>query len=243
MEDAGLNVACRYSFPPNSLSLCGPSRQKDLHWYTTTLQTDRGTEELLRQFETLYPYLCLIAGQNKKKDPFDLKVVEAYWLGNSLLHKTRTFDFLQHIEEKVRLEKSDRGAVKEKIAHGALPNHAFHVLNIYKRTGHLDIPHSIQTMDACIINSGRIVEINPTKIVVETRPLQLHQGLLEFGSPIRRKLRPQGEKDILVSSLSVGDSISYHWGYICEKLSIRQVTNLYAYTSLALKFANSTHSR
>ena len=96
MDLKGLALCSRYSYPPNSLSLCGPDKKKDLNWYSIYQQTDKGTLEILSQFSTLYPYLTLIAQENKIKDPFNQKVVEAYWIGNNLLHKIPVKSFVTH---------------------------------------------------------------------------------------------------------------------------------------------------
>src|SRR3989344_4490377 len=171
----GLALCSRFSYPPNSLSLCGPDKKNDLNWYATTQNTDRGTIEILSQFSTLYPYLTLIAQENKIKDPFDRRVVEAYWVGNDLLYKIPLSRFVTHLSDtimlKKKLKKNNLELILSKLTNGALPNHAFHVLNVYKRTGHLDIPHTIQTMDACLINWGKIIKTQKSSIVIETRAL------------------------------------------------------------------------
>jgi len=226
---SGLALTCRYSYPPNSLSLCGPSRQEDLCWYTQTQQTDQGTKEILQQFTTLYSYLCFIAGENNKKNPFDYNVVDAYWIGNSLLHTTRQFDFLHFMKDTFRAN----------VTYGALPHHAFHVLNVYKRTGHLTLPHTIETMDACIVNWGKIIDIRKPFVIVQTKPLIMMREKICFGNSIFRTVKLQGEKDVILHDLSTGDWISYHWGYVCEKLTRKRLKNLQLYTHLALKFANT----
>lgn len=240
----GLQLATRYSYPPNSLSLCGPNKQADLSWYSTSQQTDNGTKEILKQFATLYPYLCFIAGENHLKNPFDTRVIEAYWLGNSLLSTTQSSDFLHFIDNDLslhkKLPKHDTRLLSHKIANGALPNHAFHVLNVYRRTGHNDIPQTIETMDACIINWGKITNIIGSSIIVETRPLVHLTDTLQFGTPMKRKLRMQGDNDVLLSTLSVGDIVSYHWGYVCEKITLNQLTYLELFTQSAIHFANTT---
>lgn len=238
----GLAICTRYSYPPNSLSLCGPDKKKDLNWYSINQQADKGTLEILSQFSTLYPYLTLIAQENKIKDPFDQKVVEAYWIGNDLLHKIPVRSFVTHLSDKIHLKKKikrpDLHRIFDKISDGALPHHAFHVLNIYKRTGYLEIPHTIETMDACLINWGKIKKIIPGAIVIETKPLRVINNQLGFGSVRQRTIISQGEKDILFTAVKIGDWISYHWGYFCQKLTADQLKNLIYYTNLSVKLAN-----
>jgi hypothetical protein len=241
MDFAGLALCSRYSYPPNSLSLCGPDRQNDLKWYSGSRQADHGTIEILTHFSTLYPYLRLIAQENKISDPFDKRVVEAYWIGNNLLKNIPQIRFAQYLSDnlrkKIKIEELEK--IMAKLAVGGLPHHAFHVTNIYKRTGYLDIPHTVETMDACIINWGKIDKIDHQLISVSTQNLQVIGNKLTFGRSIKRNLMLQGEKDVLLEKLKIGDWISYHWGYVCDKLTSLQLKNLVKYTGLAIKLANS----
>lgn len=242
MDNRGLALAARYSYPPNSLSLCGPARQNNLAWYTASQQPDLGTKEILEQFSTLYPYLCFIAGENHLKDPFDLRVIEAYWLGNALINETVRSDFLHFLDDDLplskKLLKKESDILKQKVATGGLPHHAFHVLNVYRRTGHQDIPHTVETMDACLINWGKVTKFAGGKVIVETKPLRTIDGKLQFGDGMHRALRMQGETDVLLKTLNVGDWVSYHWGYVCQKLNTTKLRNLKMYTLHALRFAN-----
>ena len=242
MDLTGLALCSRYSYPPNSLSLCGPDKKKDLNWYSIYQHADKGTLEILSQFSTLYPYLSLIAQENNIIDPFYQKVVEAYWIGNKFLHQIPTTSFVNHVSDKIRLKEKikrpDLHRIFDKITEGALPHHSFHVLNIYKRTGHLDILYTLKTMDACLINFGRVIKMSSSSIIVETRPLRLKNNHLIFDQNMNRTIMTQGEKDVLFQQLKIGDWISYHWGYFCQKLSQSQLKNLIYYNNLSVNFAN-----
>ncbi len=238
----GLALCTRYSYPPNSLSLCGPDKKADLKWYSTNQKSDKGTVEILSQFSTLFPYLRLIAESNNIKDPFDARVVEAYWLGNNLLHQITIEKYTKYLSDSIQLKKKiikkELEMIFKKIEIGALPHHTFHVMNVYKRTGHLDIPHTIETMDACLINWGKIKKITKGAVIIETKPLRIINHHLAFEPLRERTIISQGEKDILFDKLKIGDFISYHWGYFCQKLTPVQLKNLYYYTNLSLRFAN-----
>lgn len=243
MNDNGLAYAARFSYPPNSLSLCGPAKKNDLSWYSQYQQSDKGTAEILSKFSTLYPYLCLIAGENNIRDPFDVRVIEAYWIGNQLLGKVRTREFIRALDETMGISKHNTKknslAVYNKIATGALPHHSFHVLSIHRRTGHLKIPHTLQTMDACLIQYGKVIHISPTGIKVRTRPLEQSNGKLTFGNHMERTIMWQGENDMLRKSLSIGDHVTYHWGHICTKVTPGQLKRLIHYTNHSLAYANN----
>jgi hypothetical protein len=105
MNRSGTALATRYSYPPNSFALCGPNRQADLSWYARNQKPDLGTEEIIAQFATLYPYLLLIAGENGRKNPFDARIVEAYWTGNALLAAVSPRRFVRYLDETLKLKR------------------------------------------------------------------------------------------------------------------------------------------
>jgi hypothetical protein len=242
MDLSGLRLCSRYSYPPNSFSLCGPAKQKDLQWYSGTQSSDKGNGEILMQFSTLYPYLLLIAHENNIRDPFDIKVVEAYWIGNNLLEKIPQKKFAVHLTDtldlKRKVKKKQIDTLLYKIPKGAIPFHAFHVLNVYKRTGFLDTLHTVQTMDACIINWGKVKKISPKTFTVSTRPIIIQKQRLTFGPVRTRELMVQGNHDALAKTVSAGDWVSYHWGYFCQKLKANQLKNLIYYTQLSINLAD-----
>jgi len=83
----GAIIFARYAFMPNKLGYCGSDDNRTLFDYCAARHTDPGLVFLLQKFEAAYPYLKLIAGSNNIADPFDARVVEAYWLGNELLDR------------------------------------------------------------------------------------------------------------------------------------------------------------
>jgi len=75
----------RYAFMPNRLRYCGGDDNRTLFEYGVEGASDGGLQPLLRKFSGALPYLQLIARANGLSDPFDARVVEAYWIGNELL--------------------------------------------------------------------------------------------------------------------------------------------------------------
>lgn len=239
----GVFLCSRYSYPPNSLSLCGPNKKNDLAWYSTRGKADAGNVQILTQFSTLYPYLSFIARQNNIKNPFDPRVVEAYWLGNKLLDNISPSPFARHLNDGLglakRLKRKSLQSLFAKITHGAIPQHSFHVLNIYRRTGHIDSSHTLGTMDACLVNWGQIIEINKDSLLVKTQALKFEKNKLIFSPPLVRPVMSQGGPDVLFAKLNIGDYISYHWSYFCQKLAPLQLLNLSYYTKISLGLANN----
>lgn len=244
MDISGIILCDRYAYPPNSLHLCGPDKQANLLYFCTTGNIDKGNLEILSKFNTLYPYLSLIAKENNLSDPFAKKVVEAYWLGNRFLDRVKIRSLAGHLADKLLLKKKlprkNFTKLLDKLPLGLLPNHAFHVMNIYKRSGNIDDNFNLQTMNACLINFGRVVKILLDSLIIKTRPLIMSSQKMEFGDTVKRKILFQAKKDSLARDLKPGDYISYHWGYFCEKLTVVKLHNLIYYTNLSLSLANKT---
>src|SRR3989339_2253793 len=130
----GSLLAARYAFMPNKLRYCGGDSNSELFAYTANNQSDAGLQAMLKEFETMFPYLRLIAEANKILDPFNYKVVESYWIGNELLENVSMNNFYRYLVDEQKLKKKFKPAILEKvfgkIPVGAKPHHGFHVLNI-----------------------------------------------------------------------------------------------------------------
>ena len=74
---------------PNRLGYCGGDDNRALYDYVVASAVDGGLTELLGRFSGAMPYLRLIARSIGSRDPFDPRVVEAYWIGNDLLQRGR----------------------------------------------------------------------------------------------------------------------------------------------------------
>src|SRR3989338_1618023 len=155
----GILRCSRYAFGPNRLHYCGPDKSGEIKDYINDEASDGGLTEILSQFETMYPYLVHIATANHIRDPLNERVVEAYWVGNDLLDKVAKQDFYLHLVDGLQLKKKlgrNFSIVEEKIGQGAVPHHSFHVLDIWKRTGHVERDHTLESMDACRISWGKV---------------------------------------------------------------------------------------
>lgn len=229
----GLLRCARYSFAPNKLRYCGPDKNKELEAYLKVRVEDRGLKQLLNDFEVMYPYLKLIADENGINDPFDERVVEAYWIGNELLETVSMKEFYDHLMEgqglKKRFKQKDWKRIVGKVPEGAKVHHSFHVFNIWNRTGHEARLHTVETMDSCRISAGEVVDLNNVK----TNKLIYQQGQLSF-EPAIKKVQS------LENGYKPGDLVTIHWNWVCEKINQKQAENLEKYTRWHLKLANLT---
>ncbi|MFA6537685.1 MAG: DUF6390 family protein [Patescibacteria group bacterium] len=254
----GALLAARYAFMPNKLRYCGGDSNSELFEYGAAGQSDLGLKELLKEFETMYPYLRLIADANKILDPFNYKVVQAYWLGNELLENVSMQNFYRYLVDEQKLKKKFKLSVLEKvfgkIPFGAKPHHSFHVFNIPKRTGHYPVEHTLKTMDECRISWGRLKnpksEIrNPKQIsnsklqmtktmTVKYQPLAIIGDKIELGLPVEKEVWLEINDKAFVLPPKVGDYVAIHWNWVCDILTENQVKNLEKWTKYNLALAN-----
>src|ERR1035437_3294631 len=101
----GIARCSRYSFGPNRLHYCGPDANRELQSLIEHGETNPELSVLLKQFKTLYPYLQYISRMNNIAEPFDEKVVEAYWLGNKLLENNRLEKFYRFLIDDLSAKK------------------------------------------------------------------------------------------------------------------------------------------
>ena len=240
----GIISCSRYAFMPNRLKYCGPDKNRDLFEYGAQKIVDGGLTEILAEFQTLYPYLNFIALSNKIADPFDRRAVEAYWIGNSLLENVKMPEFYGHLLYgqglKKRIDRKSLEYLIGKIPLGARPHHSFHVFNVFTRTGHAALAHTVETMDKCRISWGRIIEIKKDKLVVSAKLLKMENKKLVLVPEQDTEVWREFNDKTFIKNPKIGDRVSIHWNWACEILSPRQVRNLEYYTSQSLKLANLT---
>jgi len=233
-------LAGRFSYITNALNYCGPSEGSKL-FYKYITGEDRSAElaekirESFKKFEALYPYLKFIS-EKHGKDFLDHDVVEAYWIGNSLLDKFNEKDMCELVERLVQrgLPKNLGDELIINMPKGAFPHHAFHVMyvGVGNVTGH--VKTTIQNMDNCRPSAGRILHIVDDKLIVETDQLETKDGLLSLVPDEKtvvydRKMLPD---------IKLGDHVAIHWGFAGKKLNNEQVHNLKKYTIRAIQSRN-----
>ena len=202
---------------------------------------DGGLTPLLRRFTGALPYLRLIARANGIADPFDSRVVEAYWIGNELLEQVEVRQLYDSLAERFgkQLEGRAREWVLGKAPAGARPHHNFHVFDIHSRVG--EVEHTLETMDQCRISSGKVLAVEGAELVVERQPLILVEGKLALGPPQRDAGGPAGRmRTALPMPPPPGDWVALHWGWVCEVITPHQAGHLAHYTRYHLALANQT---
>lgn len=231
----------RYAFPPNALGYCGPADSRAVLEYAHARISDEGLVELARNFEGAWPYLASIAAANEIADPLDPSVVAAYWIGSPILERVGRSDLIRLVERFRKRAGTGWGSLLESVPAGALPHHSFHVLAVYPwlgllREGKAGAP--LDVMDRCRIRWGGIVDTAGDQAIVLTRPLQWDGSKLSLGAPRTETLTIGARGYSLAKDLAVGDWVSIHWHWVCERLSRSQLRALQHYTQHTLKLVN-----
>lgn len=236
----GMLLFIRYAFMPNLLRYCGGDDNTTLFQHAIAGETDGGVPPLLRKFTGAYPYLALLARANGIADPFDYRVVEAYWIGNALLERVEVRQLYDSLRTRFGKQLTGRtlDLVLSKAPAGARPHHSFHVFDVHSRAGQLK--HSLDTMDSCRVSWGRVTAIDGPAFVVDRQPLTLLGGKLALAPPQPVRVTRQVDDRGFADRAKVGDWLSIHWGWACDVLTETQTRALERYSRHHLALANQT---
>ncbi len=243
----GLLRAARYCYKPNILGYCGSQEKRGQLLLQRFLRKEKVDENAVRDFlatfEAAYPYLQLIASENNIADPFEEKVVEAYWIGNDLLEKVRHTAFQAMIAEKFGrphlLGEKRAREIAQNLPPSLSPHHSVHLSVIGSLTKKLEI--TVRNMDFCRIGWGK-VEKKEEEILVLTS-----QRLVQNKTTGKLALEEEKGKVTLysphITAARIGDIVSFHWKCACEVLTNTQVENLQSYTLKTLRAINSAQEK
>jgi len=149
---SGLRLAAVFGFYPHKLGFCGPQDPLDtktiFDFISGKSVPEQKVRNILERFESAFLYYKLIAKKNNIKDPFDEKVVKAYWIGNDFLEKVSHKD----LENLVHNEFAKKDI---KIPKGSVAHHSFHVLVVGSVTGRIELKDNL--LDLCRITWGRAI--------------------------------------------------------------------------------------
>jgi hypothetical protein len=245
----GIKFASRYSFRPNILGLCGPENDFKLFNYVVGKDNNKSeTKKLLEKFIGAFAYYRLIAKANKITNPFDYRVVEAYWIGNNLLKKVKGEDLKKMIIADFTghslLNKNIILSLIKKMSSNFLPHHSFHVFYLGSITG--VVPKNLKTLNSCCVSWGRIKEIKDKSFVVLKSNLVSKNRKIIFDKPVRQKIlfkltsfeQIRENNQSFIKNPHVGDNISIHWNWACDKLNKKSLENLKYWTNYNLDLIN-----
>jgi hypothetical protein len=239
---SGLATFVRYAYPPNLRGFCGPDDSSALRDYGLAGVVDDGLVALAKSFTGPWPYLSLMATEAGIADPFDGRVVEAYWLGNTLTARVDLAAFGNRIEQEFKGRAGkDWGHMAESIPAGAVPHHGFHVFGVYPWVGLLtqtDRGEPLEILDRCRIRWGKVVTSSRDTAVVRSRPLLWDGRRLELGAPRVETVTQGIAGSGFIDPVVPGEWVSLHWDWVCDRLTDRQLRNLRGFTARQLDLTN-----
>ena len=234
----GLSLAARFSLATNRLNYCGPSEAEPLLYSAIVAgRGDAATRRALEGFEALLPYLRAI-GEKHGLDPFDRRVVEAYWIGNELLDAFGPDDFRRLLESLARrgLPRPILKRLSEHLPDGAIPHHVFHVafVGVGAVTGH--VPTTLPNIEACRPAAAVVAELGPGKLRVVGPALRADRGRLAWGPDRTAEVAYDPQ---VVPEVRPGGPVLLHWGWPALVPSEAQLAALRRYTERSLAAANA----
>ena len=245
-SSSGPVLFARYAYPPNSLGYCGPADPAALLESAVDGRHQDHLAHLASKFDGAWPYLELIAASNAITDPLDRRVVEAYWIGNELTLRVPPSALAASLDERFAKRSNGRSAdVVAPVLTGAVPQHGLHVFGVYPWVGMLRAGRegpALEVIDRCRIRWGRVVVLGDDVVRIVGRHLEFDGSLLTLGAErdelVRRSVNGVG----FVDALDVGDVVSMHWDWVCDRLSARELRwltyctrrNLYAVNVLPM---------
>ena len=242
---AGEELFARYAFPPNDLGHCGPPGAELLLAEASTGDSE-AVRARLEQFEGAWPYLRVLAATAGADDGLDLEVVSAYWLGGRLLDRVESADF----RKAVSLAFGTQPGVRERLAdipdtRGVAADHVFHVFVVYPWVALLgsagDVARSV--LDSCRVRWGTVESVEGDLAGVRSRPLTWDGAALGLGAERVEVCRWARGPHSFVRGLKVGDEVSLHWNWVCDRLKADQTVELAERTQRQLALTNEWLAR
>lgn len=238
----GLRLFARYAYPPNERGYCGPAASHTVLEYASSGVVDGDLLQLARRFEGPVPYLTVMAQVTGIGDPFDRRLVEAYWLGNELLDRVDVAAFGSVLDDTFRRRMGGGwGFFAEAIPAGGVPHHSFHVFAVYPWAGLLGGGRGepLDILDRCRIRWGTVLSADDTTAVVSSRPLTWDGRALNLGEERPETVVVGADGLSLAHGLEPGDTVSMHWDWVCERVDGRRLKSLQAYTKRHLDMINT----
>jgi hydrogenase maturation factor len=231
----GVELAARYGFPPNSLGYCGKGSFIDILRKNLDGKNTRMLERGLRKFKAQYAYLSLIARENKRK-PFDKDVVEAFWIGNSLLDNISHEELKFFIQNDLFGPKQSSRASKLacSLPNGMLPHHSFNSLYINFVTD--SVERSVSNLDSCCITWGKVLSVSGDSVLMMRNSISKAKNGKFVISKKKSRIALSKNGIRFIEKVSKGDILSVHWGMAIEKLSKERARKLEKYTKINCNF-------
>jgi Family of unknown function (DUF6390) len=248
---SGELLHAKHAFPPNNLGYCGPDLRGKIEEYLHGSSSGEKLLPYLSKFEAAYPFVKLIA-RSTGMSPFDRKVTEAYWLGNSLLNQVDVAEFYQFAEDELvssrkmvgkkdSMKREERKRLFRDLGSLAKPHHTFYVLNMYAKASENTSTKEklIELMDCCRISWGKVIAVREKILEVERPALSANGNDDQLALKAPKRMEVGYDPEIRpFDSIGKEDWVSIHWNFASDKLNSIQLRNLMKYTALDIVATN-----
>jgi hypothetical protein len=92
----------------------------------------------------------------------------------------------------------------------------------------------LPAMGQCLVRPAEVLGMDGDALLVESRPLLMHEGRLSLGPPTPERVAPS------TSGTRAGDLVAIHWGWSCGAMTPAQSRTLASTLGAALIRANRT---
>jgi hypothetical protein len=183
-------------------------------------------ERRARLFEGAWCYLEFIARSAGITDPLDVRVVEAYWVGNDLLSLCDPPALMHWLSERFR---GQRGGTWREAGERARPHHSFQVFEVYPWAALLGPngnPIALSVLDQCRIRVGDVVSVDGETATVRTSSLAWAASGLQPGPLQQEVVRWSTDGRSLLDGISPGDRVALHWDWVCDVITHEQASSI-----------------
>lgn len=235
MDKKALQLACRFSLPPNSLGYCGQNSAPEKFKSCVIEAVCNNIEEELGKFIVLNPYLETLS-QVTKRDKFSYKVIEAYWLGNDELKKSKVkhYNNLLNNFSKQGVPDWFVDELRNKVPQVFIPHHFFQVLHVGVGRASGLVPFNLESINNCMIRWGSVIDIRDDGLTANLNSLKK----LGDRFKLTQKKCPAKYITNFLPKLKLGDTVAVHWGQAIKILTPKEVSQLSFWTQEVLKHVN-----
>lgn len=240
-----IEIGACYSLMPNCLGYCGGSDfSKVFRKYLDGNASENELKLAIKKFKGHYPYLKTIARANGIRNPFDGRVIDAFWIGNGLLGRVGRTDVIRLILEFAKNAEMDKNRAQEKIANlpdGILIHHSFN--SLYLNFVGDRVERTVSNFDKCRIGWGVVQTVKNNTAKVRYQKIIRKNGKYGFSKPVEKYFKRAMNGITPEHDLKVGNVVSLHWGLIVQKLNKRQEKALKRYTEKNIEAINGSKNR
>ncbi len=224
----GLRIACLYSFSCPELKKA--KEKKTILEFAKEPQFEKAPKarEILIKLEPFFFYQ-FIAHQNKISDPFNERVVRAYWLGNEFLKRVTKEEIKTFTLLKKEITHKKITALKLLELINGKPHHNFETLWLIKKNQFLT-ERILQEITDCLVRPGKIIKQERNILFLETFRLNLEEKKIVLKKEIC-KVDQGFLKDPKKEHL-----VAIHLSRAREKISKETFQNLLKITKEAISF-------